>query len=503
MLIGGLDVGTTGTKLTVYNTEGQFVNNEYIEYDVSRQNGEHEIDATVIFDAVCKVITKTTSSFPELEAVGVTTFGETFVVLDDEDNPLFPSMLYTDPRGKDEVGELNRKLGEKTLASISGVKPHQMYSLPKIMWLKNNYPDIFKKAKRILLMEDYIVYMLTGNAQIDYSLAARTMALDIRKKQWSKEILSASQVDENLLSKPVPAGTVAGCIRNELSEKLQISNKLMIVNGSHDQVAAAIGAGIFEIGQAIDGTGTVECVTPMFDSIPDNEQIFNEGYSVVPYVFDGTYVCYALSFTGGATLKWYRDCFGKYEEMLAREKGENVYALLDNQVPEPPTNLLILPHFAGAANPYMDNNSKAAIVGLSLEHTNSHIYKALMEGVTYEILVNIEHLSDSGITAKKLYATGGGASSPVWLQIKADILNRPITALDAKEAGACGTCMLTAVATGAVKNLKDAKRLFVKEKKTYLPNPTNADKYKKNFDAYKKLYGAVRPIIEEITTEVL
>ena len=260
MIIGGLDVGTTGCKLTVYDDNGNFIYNSYKEYEVSRQSGEHEIDAAVIFDAVCDVIKDTSQNY-ELSAIGVTTFGETFTALDENDNVLLPSMLYTDPRGEEERKMLCEALGEEKLTYISGVKPHQMYSLPKIMWIKNNRPEVYAKIKRIMLMEDYIVYKLTGNAYIDYSLAARTMAFDIRNKCWSDEIFDAAGIDKNLLSTPVPAFNIAGEIKAEISEKLGIKNCVKIVNGAHDQVAAAVGSGVFEVGQAVDGTGTVECVT--------------------------------------------------------------------------------------------------------------------------------------------------------------------------------------------------------------------------------------------------
>lgn len=487
MFIGGLDVGTTGCKLTVYDDKGNFIYNSYKEYEVSRQGGEHEIDAGEIFNAVCAVI-KDSAGEVELSAIGVTTFGETFVLLDKNDSVLLPSMLYTDPRGESECIELCKLLGEDRLTYISGVKPHQMYSLPKIMWVKKNRPEIFKKVKRIMLMEDYIVYKLTGNACIDFSLAARTMALDIRQKCWSDEIFDAAGVDKNLLSDPVPAFNVAGEIKKEILDELEIKNSVKIINGAHDQVAATVGAGIFEVGQAVDGTGTVECVTPVFDKIPECDKLYEEGYSVVPYVFDGTYVCYALSFTGGATLKWFRDNFSK----------DKSYAQLDSSVKDNPSGIMILPHFAGAANPYMDNSSKAAMLGLTLEHTDADIYKALMEGVTYEIMINIEHLESFGIKLNKLFATGGGASSDVWLQIKADILNRPVTALIAKEAGACGTCMMTGVAIGIYKDLYEAKSVFVKEKKTFVPDCNKVEKYQKYYKAYKKIYDAVRPIIADV-----
>ena len=153
MYIGGLDIGTTGCKVSVYDDKGNFVCNSYREYKVSRKDGEHEFDAEMIFDAVCEVI-KEASKTCEISAIGVTSFGESFVALDECDRALFPSMLYTDPRGEDECAALTAALGEKKLIEISGVKPNQMYSLPKLMWLKANFPEKYALVKRVLLMEE-------------------------------------------------------------------------------------------------------------------------------------------------------------------------------------------------------------------------------------------------------------------------------------------------------------------------------------------------------------
>lgn len=492
MRIGGLDIGTTGCKLSVYDESGEFLCNAYREYDVSRRGGAHEVDASVILGAVKTVIADCGRQYAP-DAIGVTSFGESFVLLDENDGVLLPSMLYTDPRGSVECERLCASLGEDFLIQTAGVKPHPMYSLPKLMWIRENLPEVYARAHRVLLMEDYVVYLLSGVAQIDYSLAARTMAFDIQRKCWSAEILNAAGINASLLSTPVPTGTAAGRIRPSLAEALGVSPETVIVSGAHDQIASAVGAGVFSVGEAVDGTGTVECITPVFDHIPTEKSLYEKGYSVIPYVLDNTYVCYALSFTGGATLKWFRDNFAaKYGGV------ENVYAALDRNVPSDPTGILILPHFAGAANPYMDNASRAAIVGLSLEHTAEDLYKALMEGVTYEIMTNLEHLSSFGITPSSLYATGGGARSEVWLQIKADILGKPITSLLAKEVGAVGTCMLVGRAIGLYRDLDEAKARFVQTGKTYYPNPDRYAKYQTLYAAYRKLYGAARPIVEEL-----
>lgn len=487
MLIGGLDVGTTGCKLSVYDDKGNFIANSYKEYEASRRSGAHEIDAQEIYNAVCDVI-RDIASKHDVAAIGVTSFGEAFAMLDENDNVLLPSMLYTDPRGEEEVKELCEKLGEEKIISISGAKPHQMYSMPKVMWVKKNLPEVYAKVKRILLIEDYIIYKLSGKAVINHTLAARTMALDIRNKCWSREIFEAAGVDEKLFATIVAPGNLAGNVLPEVAEELGLNKDVKIVNSAHDQVATAIGCGVFEVGQAVDGTGTVECITPVFDCVPENEALYNDGYSVVPHVFDGTYVCYAVSYTGGASIKWFRD-------NLSAEKS---YAKLDASVGEKPTGILVMPHFAGAANPYMDIRSKAAIVGLGIEHSGADVYKAMMEGVTYEIMLNLEHLGNCGINPKKLYATGGGATSDVWMQIKADILGRPISSVAAKEVGACGTCMLVGVAIGLYKDLYEAKEIFVKENKTVIPNAENAEVYKKYFNAYKQIYSAVRPIVKEL-----
>lgn len=494
MYIGGLDVGTSGCKVTVYDTDGKYVTSAYEEYDVKRAGGEHEIDVDGIVEAVYAVLAKAARDY-ELCALGVTSFGESFVALDENDKILAPSMLYTDPRGTEEVAELCEKLGEDRIISIAGVKPHSMYSLPKIMWIRKNKPEMYAKIKRIMLIEDLVVYKLSGVAAIDYSLAARTMALDIRGLCWSKEIFEAAGVDVSLMSSLVKTGSAAGKILPGLAKRLGISTETVIVNGCHDQVAAAVGAGMLSAGGAVNGSGTVECITPCFDTVPTAKEFYDDGYCAVPYVVDGTYVCYAFSFTGGAVLKWYRDSFARHEKQLCAESGENVYALLDSKIPEKPTGILVLPHFAGAATPYMDNGSRAAMIGLNLETSGEDIYKALMEGVAYEVMMNLEHLGNGGIAPRELYATGGGSSSPVWLQIKADILGVPITVIDAKEAGALGCCMLAAVAVGAIDSLEAAKEKFVKVGKTYCPREECSELYRKYYKAYKEVYDSVRPIV--------
>ncbi len=493
MVIGGLDVGTTGCKIALYDEKGINLKTYYKEYNVTRQNGEHEIDFNNVKNGVLELLSSAVKDY-KIDALGVTSFGETFAMLDEDDNILAPSMLYTDPRGEAQVAHLCEKFGEEKLTLLTGVKPHPMYSISKIMWLKENRPDAYAKCKRILLGEDYIVYTLTGIPQIDYSLAARTAAFDIENKCWSEEIFSAAEIDAQLMSKPVATGSVAGYLKSDIKAAINIDYDITVVNGCHDQVAAMIGSGVFEIGKAMDGTGTVECIPVVMEEKPNELSLYENGYSVVPFMGE-KYVCYALSFTGGATLKWFRDTFAELEHQKAEESGKNVYAMLDGLVPDGPTGLLILPHFAGAATPYMDNGSKAAMLGVTLETDKYDIYKALMEGTSYEMLLNFNTLKGFTGDIEEIRATGGGATSDVWLQIKADILNTAITSLDCKEVGAAGTAALTGVAMGAYEGLDYAVSKMAPVRKIFTPNSKNQEIYSKLYENYEKLYSAVRGLM--------
>ena len=493
-MLGGIDIGTTGCKITVYDNEGTFCYRAYRDYPVSRNTGEHEINAEYIWSGVKEVIADAAYRYPDMIAVGITSFGESCVLLDENDMPVRPVMLYTDPRGLTECQELTAALGNETIERITGVSPHSMYSLPKIMWVKKNCPEEFAKTKRILMMEDYIIYKLTGNAVIDYSLAARSMAFDISRLKWSDTVFDTAKIDKTLFSTPVISGTNGGKVKSELAMELGLSEDTIIVPTGHDQVAAAIGSGVFDTDCAVDGAGTVECITPVYEGIPEGRSMAVDHYAVIPYVLPGKYVTYAFSYTGGALISWFVNHMAKAEAELGKMQNKSVYEILESGMKDKPTGILVLPHFAGAATPYMDVGSKGAIVGLTLEHNTSDLYRGMMEGVVYEMMLNMEHLAKAGIHPKKLRATGGGASSKVWMQMKADMLNMPITSLGSAEAGAAGCAMMAGIAAGVFESLEEAARALVIEKAVYYPRKDQHEAYMKYYKKYKGLYQAVRPL---------
>ena len=510
MKIAGLDIGTTGCKCTVFDEDGKELGKAYRDYPVKRSVNGHEIDVEALMEGVYEVISKMASQYDDIAGIGVTSFGETFVMLDEAGNPLAHAMLYTDPRGAEECKELvdafgGGRAGEEAIARITGVVPHEMYGLPKMMWQKKHNPETFAKCKRILQMEDYVVYKLTGNAMIDYSLATRSMGFDINKLTWSKEIFDVAGIDVSLMSKPCPTGTDAGVITKEASEKTGLSADTHMVCISQDQVAAAVGAGAFSGDVGVDGAGTVQCLTPIFDKIPNVLDMMDGKYVIVPYVVPGKYVTYAFSYTGGALMQWCTDTITKKEKELAKECGISVNEYLEKQYVEQrqvdgidddgPSGMLVLPHFAGAATPYMDTGSKGAVIGMTTATTCADIYRGCMEGITYEMYLNYKNVLKAGALPKKLHATGGGAHSAVWMQMKADMLGIPIVALKTVDAGTVGSAMLTGIAMGVFKDLDDATEKMVDETKVYEPRAEYHDKYMAVFEKYEKVYEAVRGLV--------
>ena len=486
MKIAGLDIGTTGCKLTVFDENGSQLGKAYRDYPVRRAVSGHEIDISTMMESVYAVIEEMAAQYQDIAGIGVTSFGETFVMVNEAGEPLHNAMLYTDPRGAEECGSLVEKLGADHIAQVTGLAPHEMYSISKMMWIKHHMPEVYAAAKRIHLIEDFVVWHLTGRAQIDYSLATRTMAFDIHALTWSREVFDAAGIEASLMSEPVPTGTSAGTITLPAAQRTGLNKDCVIVSVSHDQVAAAVGAGAFDGSVAVDGAGTVECLTPIYDSIPEIPVMAKGFFSVVPYVVPGKYVAYAFSYTGGALIQWAMETFGKGE---TNESMEKAYCR------DEPSGLLVLPHFAGAATPYMDTGSKGAILGLTTATTAADIYRACMEGVVYEMRLNYEALNGSGVHFEKLNATGGGARSKLWMQMKADVLDLPITALKTVDAGTVGSAMLTGIAAGLFTDLNDAAAHMVQEMETYYPREDMHEKYMEIYERYKSVYNAVRPLV--------
>lgn len=476
-----IDVGTTGCKCQLFSESGEILKYLFTEYDFKVIQGEKYIDVVAIESHLRRMV-KEIAAEHEISSVCISSLGEAFVLLDKNDEILFYPMLYTDPRGVEEAEDIKAVIGEERAFKITGVIPHSMYSLAKLLYVKKNYPEIYAKADKLMLVSDYIGYLFTGKRVIDYALASRTGVLDVEKKEFSREVLDELNIDAELFSTPMCAGSVVGKIKEEWG----IDATLIL--GSHDQVCAALGAGVLEVGDAVDGMGTVECITTLFDKKPDDAELGRYGYCCVPYAIDGLYCTYILNFSCGSTVNWLR------KKIMHGYSGEEAdfFAYIEKNMSDKPTGILTLPYFGGASTPYQDSDAKGAIINLTTETTDSELYRSVMEGTAMEMRLNAEVVKPYGIEIKNLVATGGGANSAKWLSVKADIQNLPIKVLRSSEGGLCGCAMLQAVAMGKVEDLYAAREIFVRYTKEF--RPEHHEEYNEQYEKYKKVYKIIKEL---------
>ena len=442
----GIDIGTSGCKAVVFDEDGHQQSLSYREYDIiSKQTGWAELDTDEVIRKCFEVIKESSSGLPggSVNGIGISSQGEAFTLVDKDGRALCNALVSSDIRANELIKPWTDKFGEERLYNITGHTPHPMFSLFKLLWIKENNPDIWAKADRIMCFEDLLQYRLgIKEPSMGWPLAGRTMLFDVVKHQWNKEILVAADVRAEQLSSPLVSGSFAGYVESEIARELNLSEKTFIVTGGHDQPCSALGAGAIESGIAVYSSGTVECITPAFDRPVFTNQLRKSNLCTYDHTAPGMYATVAFSLTGGNILKWFRDQFGDAEVELARKMKRDPYELLIDKLPEEPSRLLVLPYFTPTGTPYFDVSVKGAILGLDMSVTREEIMKALLEGVAFEIKLNLDILRESGYEVKELRVIGGGARSRRHVQLKADVIGMPITILDVTEAGCMGVAML-------------------------------------------------------------
>ena len=492
----GLDVGTSGCKATLVDITGKIIAYTYKEYDLIFPGpGRVEIKGETVWNSVCFALQSLRNKISsKIDAISVGSFGEALVFLDEKDQVLDNSIVYSDIRGTEEIKEIIQKIDKAQLENLTGMPLNSMYSLNKLLWIMKNKPECYSKARKIMLFGDFITYKLTGEAKIDYSLCSRTMAFDIENKVWSEEIFKAFTIDSSKFSQPVPAGSIIGVVRKSVVETLGLNQGTVVVAGGHDQACAALGAGVLNIGDAVDGMGSAECISAVLDKNLTGSRLFENKFCCEPHVVKGKYITLAFNSTAGAVIKWYRETFEKKRADIYKENSANFYEVLDGECPIQPSQLLVLPHFAGSGTPYMDSYASGAILGLKLGTKKEEIYKAILEGICFEIKFNSEMLQQFGVEIKHIVAVGGGARSPVLLQIKSDIMGKTVKTLECPEAGTIGLAILSAVACGHYPDVSTAVENMVRVDKYYEPRQSHHEVYKEMYEEYRQIYPAIKAI---------
>jgi xylulokinase len=369
-----------------------------------------------------------------------------------------------------------------------------MFSLFKLLWLKDNRIDIWDKTYKFLYFEDMLQFRFgIKNPAMGWPLAGRTMLFDVRKHQWSAEILSEIGLDANRLARPLKSGSISGYISSDVADRIGLSKNTFVVTGGHDQTCCALGAGATNPGVAAYSSGTVECITPAFAEPVFSDSLFESNLCTYDHTADGLYASVAFSLTGGNVLKWFRDQFGYKEIQHAKDTGKDPYELLLSRIDDKPSDLLVLPYFTPSGTPYFDAETKGAILGLRLSTKKEDILRALLEGVALEMRLNLDILEKSGCRIDELRIIGGGAKSDILNQLKADVLGKKITVMDVTEAGCMGAAMLAKAAEDN-RGIRDIAKGWCRPVNQIKPNKEFSDIYQRKFKQYKNLYLNIKSL---------
>ena len=486
MISLGVDIGGTGAKCVAFDDHGAQLALSYIEYP--NPPGKANLEPQVLSDSVVRVIRDCVQALPARNAVAaitVSSFGESFVPIDEHGAPLTDIIMYFANSESGEFDELVRRVGEETFMRVARILPDASYSLAKMLYtLRTAERPVWK----FLPIAAYVCYRLSGAVMTDVSLACRTLLYDVEKREWSRELLEASGVALDQLPDVCPTGTAVGFLRPEIAQALSLPENVRVVIGSHDQIVNALACGVCEHGDGVDVSGTCECIEPLFADIPGDFGFTKENFACVPYVDDVGYVTYAYNISGGAVVRWYRDQLAKHLSAQAKAEHVSVYDLLNRACPKEPTDVIVLPFLQGmGGTPDVRPTARGMFYGVTMETGLPEFYRAILEGLTFEMAYNLEKLEGFGVAPNRLHACGGGARSKVWLQIKADIWNREILPVKTEETGALGSAILGfAAVTGEKDRLALAKK-FVQLGEPMRPDAARVEVYREKFQLYKQL----------------
>ncbi|MBU0611428.1 MAG: hypothetical protein KKI08_26345 [Armatimonadetes bacterium] len=498
MALMGLDVGSTGCKAVVFDVEGNQLARAYREYpEIYPQAGWIELDPARVWQSVKEVIAEAAAAVGEpVRALSISAMGETFTPIGKDGSFLYNSIVSPDSRAVPQAQALDEALGAERIFQITGMPAHPSFTLPKIAWMAQEHPEIHAQVWKYLLWPDLIFHKLGLEPRLDYSLAGRTMAFDVVSKQWSEEMTEQAGFSTDLFAEPIKSGEVVGELSAAMAAELGLPTGCLVVAGGHDQPMNALGAGIIREGLAVDGMGTVECITVAFEQPVLTEDMRRHNYCCYPHVALDLYCSLAFNYSSGSVLRWYRDNFCEGAMNRAVTTGQDVYDLILADLPEEPTKLFTVPYFAGSGTPHLDPLARGGIFGLTLATDQKTFVKGLLEGTCYEINLNIVSLAAAGVNVDRLRVTGGGSRSPLWLQLKADITGKEIVTLNVSESGCLAGAMLGGVATGEYASLHEATEALVREKESYTPDAAKHAQYQELYAIYSQLWPAVRDLVK-------
>lgn len=497
----GIDIGTSGTKTVLFDRGGNPISSSTAEYPLYQpQIGWAEQEPLDWWKAVCitiNAVIKDSNINPELiSGIGLSGQMHGLVMLDEDGNILRKSIIWCDQRTAKECAEITEKVGEKRLIDITANPALTGFTASKILWVRNNEPEIYKKCRKILLPKDYIRYMLTGEFATEVSDASGMQLLDIKNRCWSKEVLNALDIPIEYLGEVHESIVVSGKVHKKAAEVTGLKEGTPVVGGAGDQAAGAIGNGIIRSGQISSTIGTSGVVFAHLDNpIIDKKGRVHTFCHAVP----GAWHMMGVTQGAGLSLKWFRDNFCTNEIEVAKIMDIDPYVLMTKEAEKVPVGsrgVIYLPYLMGERTPHLNPKAKGVFFGISAAHTKNDMLRAVIEGVSYSLLDCMEIIKDTGINPTNVMVSGGGGKSQLWRQILADMFNCKVSTNKSSEGPALGVALLAGVGTGVYKDINEACSIAICENSTQYPKEENYTVYKKYYEIYKKIYNDLKETFE-------
>ncbi len=486
----GIDLGTSAVKLLMMDNNGKIANTVSHEYPLYFPHaGWSEQKPEDWWSAVCDGVIELTSGFDKSQIAGISFGGQMhgLVILDKNDNVIRPAILWNDGRTQKETDYLNNEIGKEKLSQYTANIAFTGFTAPKILWVKNNEPENFAKIAKIMLPKDYIAYKLTGCFCTDVSDASGMLLFDVKNKRWSKEMLEICGVREEQLARVYESSDVVGTLKSDIANKLGLPEGIRVAAGAGDNAAAAVGTGTVGDGScniSLGTSGTVFISQKSF-SVDKNNALHSFAHA------DGSYHLMGCMLSAASCNKWWME-----EIMHTSEFAKEQESITDDMLGN--NRVYFLPYLMGERSPHNDANARGAFIGMSLDTSRADMYQAVLEGVAFAIRDSFEVAKSLGLKIDSSKICGGGAKSPLWRKIIANVLNIRLDILESEEGPGYGGAILAAVACGEFTTVQEAANRLVRVRDSVLPDAQLAARYEERYQKFRQLYPALKGVFGQI-----
>ena len=488
MLYIGVDLGTSSVKLVLMDETGKIHGTTSREYKLYfPQPGWSEQNPADWYNEAIAGLKDLLKDVDKSEVAGISFGGQMhgLVILDENDEVIRPAILWNDGRTQKQVDYLNNEIGKETLSKYTANIAFAGFTAPKILWVKENEPENFKKIKKIMLPKDYLAYKLSGTFCTDYSDASGMLLLDVKNRKWSKEMCDICGITEDMLPKLFDSFEKVGELKHDLAAELGLKDGVVIAAGAGDNAAAAVGTGTVGNNKCNISLGTSGTIFMSSDSfaVDSNNALHSFDHA------DGHFHLMGCMLSAASCNKWWMDEILKTKDYADEQKG--IEKLGENHV-------FFLPYLMGERSPWNNPNARATFTGITMDTTREDMTQAVLEGVAFATRDMYEVAKSIGVAPKRTMICGGGAKSPLWRRMIANILNVEVDVPSCEEGPGMGGAMLAMVACGAYKSVEDAAAAIVKVDKTEKPDPELVAKYEARYQQFKNIYPALADTFDKI-----